>query len=881
MTLNVATHARISEERTTAFRPFLHSESLDERLSVTLYFAFTESEFKPAIDVLLESAFSGRTEQDRRTAWGNLRHLDKSRNAAKTYAVERLRAWLDDLRSIEGMRAAGLVIHLTPHDATDLIQRLAAKVREGGVNAPTAADVLANANSTPDCRTALGKALAESDVAVRLKLAQATRPVPYPAYRITLLLILLDDPDSSVVEAALTAVATQQPADPATLAKLNTLAESGSPAIHTAVQRTLSMLVISPSKPREMNLTEWGTVSRDGLRTQLVLLTDTKAVGQPLLIGLRVKNDGTERRSVAENQAYDGRSLEVIGPDGKPVESLIGDRQIHELAEFIEPGETLELADLDPRVSHGLSIPGSYTIRFVGDDSKPPQLIAPQTTRLPKSNALSIKLTTAPHAPVQKPRAKQQPPPDGNSDASNNDKPKSYVANLPDGLKVEFVGVTKNTAPANEGWKPDGTSIGDVGYWRATTYISGNTTGSFIENGEHPEPNAGAIDLMFRFRGLKAQPSLSFELAANGGSYSHWPVKDPYELRVAAQRRGPSAPGNKWSIPDGEMRVGVTDEPWGRYVKISPEGKTLDPIQPDERHASTYGLIEVLGTRPHDRAPTGNTIVLRRPLTDADSPTNNEGSPNLLHRFAFEFRAIDTEGKHHWADSWSSSQTPNTKLKESQYGLMQPLPADKTLSHYEYRLRPYRHWVTFKGVSLEPGKESDVKVSVVTLPNEPLEFLKPYPKLHGLSLDMTEPQFLEIVQQQELKTKKTGEGDKTAYHMGLGDGLTLIVMFHQDGTCRGIQRIRGEDAVDEPLSLAEAVRDFNAENKRLGRGLDQPALTEEEVITVIRRDKWQRGDPWSLNEQEIAAFKAVAKSQRLPKGLVWRSTQKIGRRRFS
>ena len=163
-------------------------------------------------------------------------------------------------------------------------------------------------------------------------------------------------------------------------------------------------------------------------------------------------------------------------------------------------------------------------------------------------------------------------------------------------------------------------------------------------------------------------------------------------------------------------RVGVTDEPWGRYVKISLEGKTLDPIQPDERHASTYGLIEVLGTRPHDRAPTGTTIVLRRPLTDAHSPENNAGSTDLLHRYAFEFRAIDTEGKNHWADSWSSGQVANTKLMESLYGLMQPLPAGATLSHYEYRLRPYRHWVTFTGVSLEPGRETEVKVKVDVVP---------------------------------------------------------------------------------------------------------------------------------------------------------------------
>ena len=68
------------------------------------------------------------------------------------------------------------------------------------------------------------------------------------------------------------------------------------------------------------------------------------------------------------------------------------------------------------------------------------------------------------------------------------------------------------------------------------------------------------------------------------------------------------------------------------------------------------------------------------------------------------------------------------------------------------------------------------------------------------------------------------------------------------------------------LRLADVVRDFNAANKQLGRGLDQPAVTEDEVIASIKRDQWKRGDPQSLNEKEIAAFKAIAESKRLPKG---------------
>jgi beta-lactamase regulating signal transducer with metallopeptidase domain/WD40 repeat protein len=101
-----------------------------------------------------------------------------------------------------------------------------------------------------------------------------------------------------------------------------------------------------------------------------------------------------------------------------------------------------------------------------------------------------------------------------------------------------------------------------------------------------------------------------------------------------------------------------------------------------------------------------------------------------------------------------------------------------------------------------------------TAPPKGLEFLTSYPKLHGLSLDMTETQFLEIVKQQQLpwrvlvsrgdvllridkqqdlKTFKTVESDKVSHHIALGDGHTLIVMFDKDAKCKGIQRVRSDD----------------------------------------------------------------------------------------
>ncbi len=292
--------------------------------------------------------------------------------------------------------------------------------------------------------------------------------------------------------------------------------------------------------------------------------------------------------------------------------------------------------------------------------------------------------------------------------------PKPALAEWANGRSIELVGITKNTAPAKDGWMPSGLPIGDVGYWKSTTVLhGGNTSASYLENGPHPEPDADALDFLFRFRGLKAQPSLTFDMPTTGSSYSHWPVSDPYNLRVSARKRPVQPPpGGKWMPPDGVVRVGITDEPWGRYVKISPEGEVLDPIQPGELYASTYKLIDVRGSKPHDRISTGTAILIREPSahTDPDHPD---------HRYVFEFRAIDTDGKEHWAMQWEGRGVEKTAWIDSQYGLAQPLPAGRTLSHYEYRLRPFRHWITFENVSLEPGPQTDVKFMVASWPAVP------------------------------------------------------------------------------------------------------------------------------------------------------------------
>ena len=79
------------------------------------------------------------------------------------------------------------------------------------------------------------------------------------------------------------------------------------------------------------------------------------------------------------------------------------------------------------------------------------------------------------------------------------------------------------------------------------------------------------------------------------------------------------------------------------------------------------------------------------------------------------------------------------------------------------------------------------------------------------------------------------------------------------------EQLAAANLADQSTSLADAVRDFNADNEKRGQGQDQPPLTEEEVLKAIKRSDWKRDVP-DVSEREFAAFKAVAETRRLPKG---------------
>jgi len=267
----------------------------------------------------------------------------------------------------------------------------------------------------------------------------------------------------------------------------------------------------------------------------------------------------------------------------------------------------------------------------------------------------------------------------------------SHVVKIPGGLEVEFVGITKNEASSQAGWRPDGMKMGDVGDWpKGVALFGGNMSGTRTPTDKPIDSNA--YDLLMEFRGLRRQPSFSLELPGDGAAYVHAPVTEIYRMRISTRLR------DQTQFPSDNVRIGLTDEPWGKWLQISAKGEILNPPGDDDLYRSSYSQIELQRVESSQDDPQRTVLVLRQPQRS-----------DRLH--AFELRAVDTDGEERRDFSSQIRNVDGLELDESEWEIG-PFSEGKQLARFEYRVRPYRHWVTFADVSLQPGTKTEVKATV-------------------------------------------------------------------------------------------------------------------------------------------------------------------------
>ncbi|TXT39065.1 MAG: hypothetical protein FD138_185, partial [Planctomycetota bacterium] len=404
-------------------------------------------------------------------------------------------------------------------------------------------------------------------------------------------------------------------------------------------------------------------------------------------------------------------------------------------------------------------------------------------------------------------------------------KPEKYSAKLPNGVEVELAGV----AMANVAYPDQPKRRLDDGWWRADgARLQAPPMKLFEYSLDEPQKD-------FREFAIKLIPAR--EAASITASHVSWTPDPPRGLSGASGwDKSDSEPGflrlqfsagfkEKDEKPVA-VHVFISDQPQGPAWLIDVNGMPLPQKPADAQTDVLRKLIQIVGVEQ-----TAGETIFRCKLP-----------PNHQERMEFTVRAIDQRDQPH-------EFRGNRDTAAGAGRLFQLAAAD--IKHFEIRLRPMTQKATFENVSLVPEQMTDVKVKVEPinlLALRGLGFLQPYPKLHGLSLDMTEPQFLEIVKQQELKSRKTVEGEKATHHIALGDGHTLIVMFDKDAKCSGIQRVRGDDEAGarawqrvEPYAAPSFDQFFpdDAEGgqalSKLWKAADKDTRDDRDILATVRK----------------------------------------------
>ncbi len=259
--------------------------------------------------------------------------------------------------------------------------------------------------------------------------------------------------------------------------------------------------------------------------------------------------------------------------------------------------------------------------------------------------------------------------------------PDHPVAELPNGMKVELVGVAEMKKNPKEWWSPDGTALDAVP----------EHSQSVIDAGATYRPKRAVV----RVHGATSVQDVITNYSGVRTDFARTAEEDDVrcDIRVFPDR------GKR----TGRVEVGVATEPLSPVRVLDSKGQKIPRAEdaPADHIAEDIEVDIVVGTksrnRPSDGEGTAITFV---------SPV--KGS----QQFDLDLKLIDKDGNAH--DKQQSSTNGSAAVRhEITYWFDIPF---QRVARFEYRMRLYRHWVTFDNVSLQPGQTTDVRVRVESLP---------------------------------------------------------------------------------------------------------------------------------------------------------------------
>jgi len=256
------------------------------------------------------------------------------------------------------------------------------------------------------------------------------------------------------------------------------------------------------------------------------------------------------------------------------------------------------------------------------------------------------------------------------------------IAKLPGNIEVELIGVDFYPSNGKAWWRPDGSE--------QTHQPDISDAGSFTI-GSDAKARENCREFVLQIRGLPKDHSIRTAYGDGVSAATGSIFKDG--VWMGHHGAGP------FRNSTTSIKLSIATEPYGPVMTIDSNGKKSTSIAIPENLGALYDRIAPV--RVNDES---GEIQLE---------LDNLAYGELYRLAAWELHAIDNDGVQHRQYTEFVPDMPDFP-RELRFSLPKA-----EFSHFEYRLRPYRHFVTFENVSLEPGKQTDVKLSIEAIGQDP------------------------------------------------------------------------------------------------------------------------------------------------------------------
>ncbi|MDB5389094.1 MAG: blaR1 8 [Planctomycetaceae bacterium] len=266
----------------------------------------------------------------------------------------------------------------------------------------------------------------------------------------------------------------------------------------------------------------------------------------------------------------------------------------------------------------------------------------------------------------------------GESETETQPKLEKYAADLPGNIRVELVGIGFHPSKDREWWKPDGSKLAQF---------------PNVESGVTVLPDSPerfkCREFQLEIRGLPPEHSVTARYDASASAKSSLFERELWTGRHAA---GP------FQSDITSIRIGITTDYFGRRQAVDPSGKKLAAPDLTPELQKLYNQVT-----PVKVESSGDTTELVLKGSELEK---------LEDCAEFKLIAVDVEeGEHKF--------TRNLATATGNRHFVFPIPLAR-IARFEYRLRPYRHWVTFENVSLQPDHDTSLRIKTETVAEEKL-----------------------------------------------------------------------------------------------------------------------------------------------------------------